>query len=1658
MVQTGSIRAYWRNVRRGAGVCFCTVSVLSLVFVPTAAHADITSSLVAHWGFEEGTGTTTADLSGNGNTGTLRNGPTWTTGRVGDSAILFDGTNDYVDALVPAVTSYPFTVSAWIRFDSTPTDSFAAAIASSTNGASYFGLGVMASSTAKLQFRPIGSASTIIVQGTQNLLGGWHQITSVYGATNSRILYVDGVAVATSTTNSTSPFTVAHLTAGNRGGSSPTNYFSGRVDDVRFYTRALNGADVAELYSTTSVDTTEPTVSLLSPSNGATLAGEVLVSATSTDDTGVSGVSFYYDSTSLIGTEDVSAPYEVSWDTTGLSNGSYALTAVARDAAGNTATSSAIAVTVDNSVDNEAPIVEITEPQEDDRVGGSTVTLTASSTDNHSVAGVRFTVDGANVGAEDTEAPFSIVWDATSVSDGLHELRAVARDAAGNLATSTAVSVTVDNSVPVISSVSSSVTGTEAEITWTTDENSDSFVEYGYTSSYMASTTPDTDLVTSHSVLLGGLIPGVAYHYRVASTDESGNTTYSGDFTLVAEDNVIATIAPSGSWSGTAGSGGGAPTDPTRTTFKPTAHFTIPPYQDVVSDFDIPVMAFAKGGIEKVRFYVEGNTVDVTSPIRYTEHEGRPYEAYVARLDASEFSRDGAFRVYAEVYPNDATAQRRVISMDLWFNGGGTLSGSGVTAYIDSRATLALGSPMSATAGNRIVGQTSGTMAIVVNDATSASSLVVSPMSLDGGTTQPQFTVGETVAEVVPDGTATGNTSTAGGSLSYYGTSGTYPTVGTTDSPFWHLKAAGIAISDAGYVPYHRATYYFKDGSYSLLGLTGQSGVYQYANLFAAAGSGPTLDYGLDSSFRMSLVDQHIKGFTFREPHTFTDSSTNANYTSGSDEEIIWIDDSSIMGDEANTPVIGFPANGTVDYFTDVTIDNAAQGLSSAELVRNGTITHTTSDIFSHTRAVINSTAESIEQISPSHTDVYQFETQDNAENILIYGLKVIDPIVMNAGLFLTGEDGSGKGSFRDWAVINYLSEENRDDITNNVSHFNFWNNTLADSSLHLGLGTTTSAVRSGVRNNWINSLSFESGAQETGWLAETVFDSNNYTSESNEAPGTATSSLSLAESFTDPDTNDYSPTASMPTALRLSLLDVNGNYRAPLTAIGAIADPSEYPDDGEEEPGPDVTGPVISSVSANPGTSSAAVAWTTDEASDSLVNYSPVETMIASTTLASSLVTSHEVTISGLNLCTRYYYRVRSADADSNVSVSAVSSFLTEGCTASSTVTDDVAEPVSSSGGTVSLFDTGLGVELAVPEDFKTGVASAYFQIKQLDPDVVFASISEPAGTVQVGSYLYSFTALSGATTTITTFDEPIYVTMLYEDADVSDIIESSLSIYTHNGSLWTELDGCSLDTAANSITCSTDHFSDFGLFGTEEVDAPVEDDEDQPRRRSSRITYGCKDPDALNYSEFVSNDPTLCRYEKSETQSQTYTFVRDLDVGMTGEDVRELQKTLNALGFVITQEGPGSPGLETDLFGALTRAALVRFQQARGIVPAAGYFGPLTRHALIVRVPVATQDANDTSGSAEPVTPFVTSGEDLSIGMTHESVRLLQQLLVRENVGPAARRLAENGTTTLFGPLTQAALAEYQQARGIVPAAGYFGPTTRSYMKSAGIVGLWW
>lgn len=91
----------------------------------------------------------------------------------------------------------------------------------------------------------------------------------------------------------------------------------------------------------------------------------------------------------------------------------------------------------------------------------------------------------------------------------------------------------LDATPPVISGIyAGNITTSSATINWTTDEASDTQVEYGITASYGNTSALDTSPVTSHSQTISGLSPSTQYHYRVLSRDSNNNLAVSSDYTF----------------------------------------------------------------------------------------------------------------------------------------------------------------------------------------------------------------------------------------------------------------------------------------------------------------------------------------------------------------------------------------------------------------------------------------------------------------------------------------------------------------------------------------------------------------------------------------------------------------------------------------------------------------------------------------------------------------------------------------------------------------------------------------------------------------------------------------------------------------------------------------------------------------------------------------------------------------------------------------------------------------------------------------------------------------------------------------------------------------------------------------------------------------------
>jgi len=233
------------------------------------------NGLVGWWNMDESSGTSAADSSGNGNTGTLTNSPTWTTsGKYNGALTLANASNNYVDVANPANFNFErtnaFSIAAWVYRTGTTTEGNIVShmIFNSGHwpGYSFAFLGDGSSpicNTATcttnclevdLNYFAASNAACIEVNGSAATPNAWHHVAMTYDGSSTAAgihIYVDGVLQTVSNSLSALTSSIQVATDIKIGTDVPGNgdSFSGTIDDVRIYNRALSAAEIARLYN-----------------------------------------------------------------------------------------------------------------------------------------------------------------------------------------------------------------------------------------------------------------------------------------------------------------------------------------------------------------------------------------------------------------------------------------------------------------------------------------------------------------------------------------------------------------------------------------------------------------------------------------------------------------------------------------------------------------------------------------------------------------------------------------------------------------------------------------------------------------------------------------------------------------------------------------------------------------------------------------------------------------------------------------------------------------------------------------------------------------------------------------------------------------------------------------------------------------------------------------------------------------------------------------------------------------------------------------------------------------------------------------------------------------------------------------------------------------
>jgi hypothetical protein len=360
--------------------------------------------------------------------------------------------------------------------------------------------------TSLLTFVSIDTTGTAFSIEAQNSGGGG--TINIARGTTTPVTGDQLVATITFTATSTSGAATVAFTSGTALVSSSSN-------------ADILGGLGATGSGTYTVDATAPTVSVTAPANGSSIsAGSTTTVTVSASDaaSAVSKVEVYIDG--ALATTDTTSPYSYSWN----SFGSHTVQAKAYDTFNNIGTSALNTVTI---ADLTPPTTSITAPSAG-AILRSSVNFNANATDNTGGTGitkVEFYVDGT-LKNTDTASPYTFSWDTTTATNATHSLTVKAYDGGSpsNVTTSTAVSVTVDNSAPTVpgSLHTTGNTLTSVALAWTASSDNNSVTAYQISRNGVVINTVSGSTVSYNDT---GLTAGTSYNYSIVAMDAAGNSS-----------------------------------------------------------------------------------------------------------------------------------------------------------------------------------------------------------------------------------------------------------------------------------------------------------------------------------------------------------------------------------------------------------------------------------------------------------------------------------------------------------------------------------------------------------------------------------------------------------------------------------------------------------------------------------------------------------------------------------------------------------------------------------------------------------------------------------------------------------------------------------------------------------------------------------------------------------------------------------------------------------------------------------------------------------------------------------------------------------------------------------------------------------------------------
>ncbi|GAA4256769.1 hypothetical protein GCM10022255_070920 [Dactylosporangium darangshiense] len=507
------------------------------------------TGLIAGYTFDAGSGTTAADTSGNGNTGTLTGGTWVATGKYG-GALKFNGSGDIVKA--PSAASLNattgLTMAAWVQ--PTAAQSGWRTIMHKETDAWFLNAGSDSGALKPAGGVTTGSSDSVVYGTTASPVNQWTHVAMTYDGANLK-LYVNGTLVATKAKTGTLKQTTGPLSI---GGNTPYGeYFVGLIDEARVYNRALTAAEVQTIMNSPLVapvaDTTPPsTVTALT----ATPSGSSHVNLSwpaATDDVAVSGYQVERcQGDGCTNFASVGSVGATSFTDSGLADSTaYTYRVRATDAAGNlggwSPTASATTTAASDTTAPSAPANLAA------TVAGNTqINLTWSgSTDDVGVAEYRIErCSGANC---TTFAQVATATSPTYANTGLtagtvYRFRVRAADAAGNVSAysniATATTTASDTTAPSAPAglTATAASPTQVDLAWTASTDNVGVAGYRVERCTGAGCTTYAEVAQPAGTTWSdtGRAPATTYRYRVRATDAAGN--------LGAYSSVVAATTP----------------------------------------------------------------------------------------------------------------------------------------------------------------------------------------------------------------------------------------------------------------------------------------------------------------------------------------------------------------------------------------------------------------------------------------------------------------------------------------------------------------------------------------------------------------------------------------------------------------------------------------------------------------------------------------------------------------------------------------------------------------------------------------------------------------------------------------------------------------------------------------------------------------------------------------------------------------------------------------------------------------------------------------------------------------------------------------------------------------------------------------------------------